>query len=551
MPSDSQSSRELEIPDLAACDDEESSAGALEPGLLVAAQPLGLDPTETPHTQRDAPDQKFSQWRRRGGLARHLKSRPTLGSMPLTVRDENTADEDDQEEKDEKEKKEKGQSRGAQALSYIRGKLSEDGIAQITAMIHDPSLALTTIQSDLLGKIGRLGSHGDKTGVRRALMELVEKVDVSSPKDSAVLIAREEAGDMLSSNVSQQMARLDSGKQSLQMTQGGRVVSQLQSILGQHKAFGWADGMDRGWRRLTERFGQQANGAVDVVVGGAKPSEGAAVVPGAAGAAAPPAQAQVGAWNVSGSGASAPGAEPKVGSWAVPQAGGPGSATPGQPPVGQWTIGAPAEGGSASGAGPGPGGAGEGPQVGKWGVPGQQIPGAPGQVAGAPGQEVAPKVGQWTTQPGAGAPGGGGSASPPGGGPAVGKWNVPGSADLAAAGADAAKGGGPPVGTWKVPGGADVAASAADAAKGAAPSQPVGQWNTAAPSGEPAVGKFTTGADIPLAGDLNLSELLKQNPNISNVRIVELVQSAEAKQPPKLRAITDIARSVFGKKFGF
>ena len=547
MPSDSHSPRVPETSDLAACDDEESSAGALEPGLLVAPQPLGLDPTETPQTQRDAPDQKFSQWRRRGGLERHLKSRPTLGSMPLTVRQEDSTAEDEQEEK---EKKDKGQSRGAQALSYIRGKLSEGGIAQITAMVHDPSLALTTIQSDLLAKIGRLGSHGDKTGVRRALMELVEKVDVASPKDSAVLIARDEAGDMLSSNVSQQMARLESGKQSLQMTQGGRVVSQLQSILGQHKAFGWADGMDRGWRRLTERFGQQANGAVDVVVGGAKPVEGAAGVAGAAGGAAPPAQAPVGAWNLSGGGTPVAGAEPKVGSWAVPQpGGGPGPAAPGQPPVGQWTVGAPADGGNSSGAGAGSPGAGEGPQVGKWGVPGQQIPGAPGQVPGTPGQEVAPKVGQWTTQPGA--PGGGGSAGPPGGGPAVGQWSVPGSADVPAAGADAAKGGGPPVGKWNVPGGADVAAPGADAAKGAAASQPVGQWSTAAPSGEPLVGKFTTGADIPLAGDLNLSELLKQNPNISNVRLVELVQSAEAKQPPKLRAITDIARSLFGKKFGF
>lgn len=528
MASDRSSPREVDIPDLIACDDEESSAGALEPGLLVAPQPLGLEPEEAPQTEREVPDRKFSQWRRRGGLRRSVPARPTLAGIPLTVRQENAAGEEANEE-DAKDKKDEGRSRGAQALSYIRGKLSEGGVAQITAMIHDPSLALTTIQSDIIAKIGRYGSHGDKAGVRRALMELVEKVDVSSPKDSAVLIARDEAGDVLSSNVSQQVARLEGGKQSLQMTQGGRIVSQLQSILGQHKSFGWADGMDRGWRRLTERFGQQANGAIDVVVGGARPGEAAGALPGAAGPAAP-AQTPVGTWNAAGGGGAPAAAEPKVGSWAMPQAAGSAPNAPGQPPVGQWTMGAPADAGATTPAGT----AGDAPQVGKWSVP-EQVPGAPGQDAAA-------KVGQWSTQPAAG--GGAGPANPQAGPPAVGTWNVPGTMDPAAAGADGAKGApaaSQPVGQWVTPQSAGAA--------GAEPK--LGQWNTAPAAASPVVGKFSTGGDIPLAGDLNLSEVLKQNPNISNVRLVELVQSAEAKQPPKLRAITELARSVFGKKFGF
>ena len=71
------------------------------------------------------------------------------------------------------------------------------------------------------------------------------------------------------------LAAAEEGKRSLEMTQGGRVLGALQSILGQNKAFEWKDGMDRGFRRLTERFGQNASGAIDVVVG-ARPAGGAA-----------------------------------------------------------------------------------------------------------------------------------------------------------------------------------------------------------------------------------------------------------------------------------
>jgi hypothetical protein len=482
--------------DLLVNDDEDSAAGALEPGLLTSPQPLGLeDRSDVAHAS--SPDRVFSQWQRPKGLRRHMLARTTLAGIPLP------GQKDDQETEDDETKearKDKGQSRGAQALTYIRGKLSEDGLAGIQAMVNDPGLALTTIQRDIVLRLGQYGRQGDKTGVRRALMDLVEKVDVSSPKDGAVLVAREEAGEMLSSNVSGQLARLEGGKRSLEMTQGGRVVGQIQSILGQHKAFGWTDGLDRGWRRLTERFGQHANGTIDVVVGSNQ-----AGMPGAAAAESPGAapQTPVGSWNVSPGAGAAPESAP-VGSWVMPGSGNPGPA--GQPPVGQWTIGGE---GAAPAASPGDAGG-----IGKWAMPGSGGTGA-GAAAG-PGS-AAPAVGQWAVPPGDAA-----AATPEGGAPAIGKWNV------AGAGSDP---GAPAVGKWNVAG-----------PEGAAPD--------ATPAGAK-VGQWTTGADIPVAADLNLSDILRQNPNISNVRLVELAQSAEGRQPPRLRAITEIARSLFGKRFGF
>ena len=526
MPSDPATRPPVHNPDVLECDDEESSAGALEPGLLAAPQPLGLDASEIAQTQRDSADSRFSQWRRRGSLATKVAPRRTVAGVPLPVRTEPASGDEGDQDTGEPDDQPDRKSRAAQALSYIRGKLSKDGLAEITAMIHDPSLALTTVQADILNRIGRYGSHGDKSGVRRGLMELVEKLDVSSPADSAVVVAREGAGEVLSSNVTRQIARLEGGKQSLEMTQGGRVIGKLQNILGEHKAFAWTDGLDRGWRRLTERFGQQATGAVDVVVG-AQSADAAAAGP----AATAPAQTPVGSWNAS-SGADAPTAQP-VGSWVMPEsAGAAGPGAQGQPATGKWTTGAPSTPGGSPTA--------DAPQVGKWSVAGSQPPVPPGQPGSAP-------VGQWTppADPGAGSADKG--AAPVGkwttsganpASPEIGKWNVPGTpagGQVPGATGDVAK---PAVGQWNVPQAGTVA-----------PDQGVGRWESGAV--HPMVGKIMSGGDVAIADDLNLSELLKQNPNISNVRLVELVQAADAKQPPKLRMITDLARSVFGKKFGF
>ena len=78
---------------------------------------------------------------------------------------------------------------GAKTADFIRGKLSPEGVAAIKTLATDPQLGLTLLQQDALNKVGSYASVGDKSGVRRALLQLTEQVDVSSPKDGAVLVA--------------------------------------------------------------------------------------------------------------------------------------------------------------------------------------------------------------------------------------------------------------------------------------------------------------------------------------------------------------------------
>ena len=331
-------------------------------------------------------------------------------------------------------------TRGPSAIASVRDKLSPEAVAQLRAIMNDPDLALNMLTREIVAKIGRYGETGDKTGIKRSVMELVERLDVSSPKDGAVLMAQQTLGG-IQVPASQVLATLEDGKQSPQTTQAGRTLSALAPILRENGVFGAKDGMDRGWGRLNERFAEQAHGVVDVVVG-ARGVDASPAVAGSAPSAAPPGAGQVGAWNTAPSGAT------PVGSWSLPtDAASSSGAAESAGPVGQWSAAPP--GGTAPGAAA---------PVGTWKMP---DPSAPDGADGG--------IGNWTLAADAK---GGPPASP------VGQWAVP----EAPGGAEPA-----PVGTWGVPDAADpkaqvgqwtVAPDAASKVGGAPGEMPVGTWST-------------------------------------------------------------------------
>lgn len=479
------------------------------------------------------------------------------------------------EEEEQEYAARKGPSRAAQLGHYIRDRLTAENIYKVQAVIDDPSLAMTLAQQELVAKIGRYASVGDKSSVRRGLLELVEKVDVSSPADSALLLVRPDPGAPVPAGLFQQLTGLEGGKQPVEATQGGRILGRLEPILAENGAFGRKDGMDRVWGRLTQRFAQQATGQVDILV-----PHGSGLTPPAAPQSA--GNLPLGGWSIPQQGA--PGGPPQPGQWVV--AGQDGS---GQPAIGQWTQ----PGNVAAANDPAA-------DLGKWKVP------------GTPSDPVNPPIGEWV-QPNAA----GNAQLASGGDQAVGQWKVPGTPSDAnsqpigtwvqpdaVGNAQLQTGGDRSLGEWKVPGtrsdpgSAPIGEWVQPEAAGNAQLQsggdrPLGKWNlpgeqgstgpqigqwtnpnaggSAAHGGAPApaggigswiqpgapgsslppqVNQWLHAKDLPLADGVNLSDVLRQNPNISGVRLVELIPGQGPQQPSRLGTIASAARSILAKRFG-
>jgi hypothetical protein len=63
--------------------------------------------------------------------------------------------------------------------------------------------------------------------------------------------------------------------------------------------------------------------------------------------------------------------------------------------------------------------------------------------------------------------------------------------------------------------------------------------------------RWQSEGDLVLADGVNLSEILRKNPKLSDVRLVEIVSGADAKQSPTISTISKVARSILGQRFGF
>jgi len=500
-------------------------AGGIGPGGSESPQPLGFErsiesASTLPHPS--APESQLVDWTF-GSLRRDKRRRNWILGAPRALQPVSAEPVDEVEPAANEDR-----TRSEKTKDFIRGTLSPEGIQAIKLLASDPQRGLALVQQDVLNKIGRYASVGDKSGVRRALLELTEQVDVSSPKDGAVLTARTGA-ESGSERPERETETLPEGKRSVHMTQGGQVFGALASILGKEKAFDWKDGLGAGARRLTERFGHEATGTVDVVVG-ARPATATA------------ADAPVGAWTGAPPGGTPVAPAAPVGQWDAPaRSGGSGG---GDAPVGKWTSAAPG-GGEPAPVGqwnvPKPGATGAEPvtPVGKWATPSDAV--GKWQPATVPSGPDAP-VGQWAAPaaPGGGAPAAGADAP-------VGAWNQPGHSAGGPSGAEAVgrwNAGGPPgepkVGQWTAPGGSGPAA--ADAR--------VGSWKVKAAT-DAALGQWQREGDLVIADGLNLSDLLRKNPNISDIRLVEIIQGTDAQPSPTLSAVDKVARSVLAQKFGF
>jgi hypothetical protein len=435
-------------------------------------------------------------------------------------------------------------------------------MSAIRAMMFDPKLALTVAQRDILNRLGRSAQVGDKAGVRGNLMELADRLDVTSPKDGAVMALDSPAAGS-QALVSQGLLRLEKGKRSLEMTQGGRMLGALTPLLQKSGGFGWTDGLDQGWQRLNQRFGQQAHGVVDLVVPGDASAAKTAAAVGPAGSPPPvaaPSDAPVGRWGST----SAGGAPAGPGAWTAPDGSSGADASGG---VGAWKA-----GDSSGGIGQwsAPSDDAQAPRVGQWSSP-PETPDAPAGAWSSPkggDQGAAAEVGRWSAAPDASnqASQVGHWTAPAAEGPQVnaGSWTRPDSRQPA---------GQPPVGGWNSPSGGAPSTSAAAVGQwhsgdsaGAAASP--GKWTPPpgpgpAPAPPPATGgapPATAGA-VPqpdavdlkkasVAGGLRVADLLAANPNISGVRLVEAA-GGSAGQPTTLREITSLGRALLQKRLGF
>jgi hypothetical protein len=89
-------------------------------------------------------------------------------------------------------------------------------------------------------------------------------------------------------------------------------------------------------------------------------------------------------------------------------------------------------------------------------------------------------------------------------------------------------------------------ASPPDAAAG---KRPVTTSSRAGAAGH-GIGQWIAGNDVPLVGGVNLSDVLRQNPEISHVRFVELLTRGGSGGPSTLASVGDAARTVLAQRFG-
>jgi hypothetical protein len=101
--------------------------------------------------------------------------------------------------------------------------------------------------------------------LRQALAGLVQKLNVASPKDAAVLL-KQEAGLQAGSQV---RGLLGQGKMTLDGTPGGRLFGKIGPILRDYSPVDLKGEVDGAYGGLAEQFALKAQGKVDVIMGAA------------------------------------------------------------------------------------------------------------------------------------------------------------------------------------------------------------------------------------------------------------------------------------------
>lgn len=161
----------------------------------------------------------------------------------------------------------------------------KESVDELKKAMEAPDLQATMGQRVAAEEAGVAARRGDRQALRQALAGLVQKLNVSSPKDAAVLL-KQEAGLQAGG---QMRGLLAQGKTTLDATPGGRLFGRIGPILRDYSPVDLKGEVDGAWGGLAEKFALGAQGKVDVVLGAAPADAAAAGVTtgGLAGAGGP------------------------------------------------------------------------------------------------------------------------------------------------------------------------------------------------------------------------------------------------------------------------
>jgi hypothetical protein len=145
----------------------------------------------------------------------------------------------------------------------------KENVDELKKAMEAPDLQATMGQRVAAEEAGVAAKRGDRMALRQALAGLVQKLNVASPKDAAVLL-KQEAGLQAGSQV---RGLLEQGKMTLDSTPGGRLFGKIGPIIRSYSPVDMKGEVDGAWGGLAERFATGAQGKVDVILG-APPAAG-------------------------------------------------------------------------------------------------------------------------------------------------------------------------------------------------------------------------------------------------------------------------------------
>lgn len=159
----------------------------------------------------------------------------------------------------------------AAARSAVLRDRSEN-VDELKKAVEAPDLQATMGQRVAAEEAGRAAKRGDRQALRQALAGLVQKLNVASPKDAAVLL-KQEAGLQAGNQV---RGLLGQGKMTLDGTPGGRLFGKVGPIIRDYAPVDMKGEVDGAYGGLAEKFALTAQGKVDVILGAAPAGAGGA-----------------------------------------------------------------------------------------------------------------------------------------------------------------------------------------------------------------------------------------------------------------------------------
>lgn len=152
------------------------------------------------------------------------------------------------------------------AQSWLGARASDTRLDEVRAAAAGPDATMS--QKVAAEEAGRQAIKGDKFALKAALASLVEKFDLSSPTDSAVLMPA-----MLGDQATlQMMTLLGRGKMAVDSTPGGQMFQRIAPILKKVSPVDVSGEVDQAWAGMSEKFATQAKGSIDVVLHAGKES---------------------------------------------------------------------------------------------------------------------------------------------------------------------------------------------------------------------------------------------------------------------------------------